>query len=1342
MKPYKILTLFLLLYPFGLMAAGTGSKHRATVEILDEKLTATATSLIKLNSTLATITTAITIYDDGSLTSEWGTTGDLRFGSVTTASRTALTASAGRVIYDAGNSALYVGDGSSWNVLGSGTGSGSSGGAASFTINSISVGSFTFVAGSNMTLVTASDSNNATFTFSASISGSGNDAISIWGTNIDNTASPTAGQVLRYDNPTGEYVATVAITASDSSEIDFTMDSTGLLTASITAASIVPGKISTTNVGVASDVLAYDGTNFVFSPQGAGGGGGSSATLNLQGALLTHDGADPVQLSPGAASEVLGIDSLGNVVWSEPWFIVDPTTTDGDIIRRDAGSIDRLSIGATGQILTVSALGAPEWENAGVPSNIIMLASYGLSLDSNTSGATVTYTYSNIGGGHGLIIGSSTPAQLPSHSGHMGWNQASGSLYISGSASSSLNWWRVDLAPQGTLGTTMATQTTSSNLRTSPGAVVWNDELWAIEGDRALKSTDLGATWATQTASIGQANNGTFLSKVVIFDDGTEKIWSFGGNDWSGGASATENVWSSSDGITWAEVATGTTAGQFGIDVIVWDAGSGDRLWTWGGDVGNKILNSSDGVTWSQVSSYTYFNGNFSASVLKHDGKVWNFGLGSDTSSVHNSTDLASWTYIGEANTDFINAEVVSIHNRMYAFGGTGLENTIRVSVDGINWTSYTGATSVFASFPIWQLGDDVIFTGGHSTRENIVTIATFPIEIQRAVTLNGSENKAWQLVAGTNITIASASSGGTTSFTVSSSAGGGGGSVTASPTIQATSEIDGSVDTSTNGNVISLDLVANGIQEGKMDITNAGTDNFFLMYANGSMTWHLATNTITATGTNTITASPTVQDTSEIDLTLDNTGNANLLLADLVDGGVDEPKLKITNTGTDNYFLMYANGSMTWHVATDTNTVTATGTNTLTASPTILATSEIDGSVDSSTNGNILSFDLVTGGVQPVKLETTAAGVDGYFLMYTNGSMTWHLATNTITATGTNTITASPTVQDTSEIDLTLDNTGNANLLLADLIDNGVDEPKLKISNSGVDNYFLMYANGSMTWHIATNTITASASVGATTATTTIQAEDDSLIVFQDPDNNISSWSLKVRDHQTSARAIQGTVYDIATPTADQLYWFNATSSLMVPMTITAGTNVAFRKEGNSLIIDSSASGSSGGSATGTLNFRTFGPGDNGQPCAVATETGAMVFISTASTTADFGNELFEGDWDETSDLKLSFMYATIGTQETATAVFRLDLFTMGLGNGVRRSASYTQVATFVIDILSTSSTQIFDYTVDSNFVIPAASLTRNMFIYPRITATTNHASYTVTDEIEIYGLWGTYDQ
>lgn len=198
--------------------------------------------------------------------------------------------------------------------------------------------------------------------------------------------------------------------------------------------------------------------------------------------------------------------------------------------------------------------------------------------------------------------------------------------------------------------------------RDSCGEVVYKDRLWILGGwmnsykdpPRDVWSSADGKEWtlAVENAAWKHAD----FPMTAVFKD---KMWIMGG--WHGGrlphASASNSVWSSTDGAEWkleTEAAGWSPRMCGGIVVHL------DRLWVMGGvqkyyfgddaDLKNDVWSSADGVTWEQVTEQAPWSPRAYIAPVVLNGKMYVFGGGNYLpnpafhSDVWSSSDGKTWT--------------------------------------------------------------------------------------------------------------------------------------------------------------------------------------------------------------------------------------------------------------------------------------------------------------------------------------------------------------------------------------------------------------------------------------------------------------------------------------------------------------------------------------------------------------------------------------------------------------------------------------------------------------------------------------------------------------------------
>ena len=240
------------------------------------------------------------------------------------------------------------------------------------------------------------------------------------------------------------------------------------------------------------------------------------------------------------------------------------------------------------------------------------------------------------------------------------------------------------------------TQTTNSpgwSGRKDHTSVVYNNRMWVIGGDQGSRevwsSTD-GITWTRATASAAFPGRRGHTS--VVFDN---KMWVMGGRASAGSTTDYNDVWSSSDGITWTQATA--SAGWSARDnhaSVVFD----NKIWVMGGRDGagsstnhNDVWSSTDGITWTQATASAGWSGRSFLKTLNYNNRMWVIGgytgpSGSTLSDVWSSTDGITWT---RATTTAASSlargyGAVVYDNKMWIMGGDSRSSSSRFPV----WSS------------------------------------------------------------------------------------------------------------------------------------------------------------------------------------------------------------------------------------------------------------------------------------------------------------------------------------------------------------------------------------------------------------------------------------------------------------------------------------------------------------------------------------------------------------------------------------------------------------------------------------------------------------------------------
>lgn len=176
--------------------------------------------------------------------------------------------------------------------------------------------------------------------------------------------------------------------------------------------------------------------------------------------------------------------------------------------------------------------------------------------------------------------------------------------------------------------------------RDSCGECVYKDRLWILGGwldsfqdpPRDVWSSADGKEWAMATSEAPWKHSD--LAMALAFKD---RMWMMGG--WYGGrlphASASNAVWSSTDGATWKnETEAAGWSPRIASGAVVFQ----DRMWILGGvqkyyygdvnDLRNDVWSSADGVKWEQATAKAPWHARAYHQAVAYDGKLWVMGGG------------------------------------------------------------------------------------------------------------------------------------------------------------------------------------------------------------------------------------------------------------------------------------------------------------------------------------------------------------------------------------------------------------------------------------------------------------------------------------------------------------------------------------------------------------------------------------------------------------------------------------------------------------------------------------------------------------------------------------------
>jgi hypothetical protein len=271
---------------------------------------------------------------------------------------------------------------------------------------------------------------------------------------------------------------------------------------------------------------------------------------------------------------------------------------------------------------------------------------------------------------------------------------------------------------------------TAANLnRTGHKLINFNGYLYLLyglsSGISVLRSSDLGSNW-TDVSPSAPTNRHRF--GAIAFGG---KMWIFFGTT-IGSNTPLNDVWSTTDGITWVQEAATVTnlTGRYNFSLLKYN----NKLWIIGGRYGSadasiykEVYNSPDGVNWTLVTATPT-----TLPLLAECGHVvfaslmWIVGGtasdGTYTQIAYSSPDGVTWTsrstavLAGSPADGIQGATLLKYNGKLVLIGGTRtgpIDNTnIAVSSDGVTWTVNSAAAPSYSSSTSIVIGNKIIITG------------------------------------------------------------------------------------------------------------------------------------------------------------------------------------------------------------------------------------------------------------------------------------------------------------------------------------------------------------------------------------------------------------------------------------------------------------------------------------------------------------------------------------------------------------------------------------------------------------------------------------------------------
>ncbi len=160
--------------------------------------------------------------------------------------------------------------------------------------------------------------------------------------------------------------------------------------------------------------------------------------------------------------------------------------------------------------------------------------------------------------------------------------------------------------------------------KTNHTAIVFNNKLWVIAGGFSdVWSSSNGKDWTRENGSAGfGAREG---HSTIVYDN---KLWVIGGTV---GSTQKNDVWYSENGITWSQAAASTQfSPRTDHSTVVFDG----KMYLMGGtsvqdfspSFYNDVYTSTDGVNWTEVATETVFEIRANHASFVHGQKIWIIG--------------------------------------------------------------------------------------------------------------------------------------------------------------------------------------------------------------------------------------------------------------------------------------------------------------------------------------------------------------------------------------------------------------------------------------------------------------------------------------------------------------------------------------------------------------------------------------------------------------------------------------------------------------------------------------------------------------------------------------------
>lgn len=242
---------------------------------------------------------------------------------------------------------------------------------------------------------------------------------------------------------------------------------------------------------------------------------------------------------------------------------------------------------------------------------------------------------------------------------------------------------------------------THFSARSSAGVAVYNNKLWVIGGSSAESSTDNdvwsstdGVTWVEE----GTIPTGQQIQMMTVYDN---KMWITGGYN---AVSLGEALYST-NGTSWDSSNNNAALAHYGSMGLSYNG----SFYVLGGVGVSDVhrLNVTGGA-WSLSIQSTVFSARANLGGTVYNNKMWiSGGAGTTTGDVWYSSDGITWVEATAGSSNkFSKREshmMITYDNKMFVIGGSDpssgtRNNEVWSSTDGVNWTQLTTYGSMFSA--------------------------------------------------------------------------------------------------------------------------------------------------------------------------------------------------------------------------------------------------------------------------------------------------------------------------------------------------------------------------------------------------------------------------------------------------------------------------------------------------------------------------------------------------------------------------------------------------------------------------------------------------------------------